>query len=187
MYSEWKDLVGKAKEGNEESKLEILSRLNPLIISSIKRYYNRIEDYEELIQEGKLCILEAIINFDPSKNVYFLGYVKLQLKYLYINKNRLRHHLSLNLEVGDESKEELVNLIPSSLEEPVTGIIRVELGKDLRNSLKTLTARQRHIVMLFYVERMSIGEIAQLLGVKYRTVVNTKTRAIEKLKNTIVK
>ncbi len=59
-----------------------------MIISSIRRYYNRIELYDDLIQEGYEIILIAIDDYDPAKGAYFLGYIKTMLKYLYLGKYR---------------------------------------------------------------------------------------------------
>ncbi|MGO1469955.1 MAG: sigma-70 family RNA polymerase sigma factor [Tissierella sp.] len=183
MYEEWKELLKKAKQGEKDIKEEILNRLRPLIISSIKRYYNRREDYEELIQEGDLCILECIENFDIEKKVYFLGYVKLQLRYLYLNKHKEKEHFSLNIMVGDEKGEEFINTIPSDDTAGPEDMIKVETHYKLQNALKRLTARQKKIVLAFYMKRKSITAISKDLGVSYRTIVNTKTKAIEKLKH----
>ena len=185
MYEEWSSLVERSKEGDVDAKEEVLNRLLPLIISSIKRYYNRREFYEELIQEGNLCILEAIESFDPGQNVYFLGYIKLQLRYLYLNKNRQKFHASLNVIIGDESQEEIINLIPSDEIGTEDNLIVEEEIEELNESLKCLTDRQRRVVILFYVNRNSITEIANSLNVSYRTVVNTKTRALEILRKNL--
>lgn len=182
MYEEWEKLLKRAKQGQKDTKEEILNRLRPLIISSIKRYYNRREDYEELIQEGDLCILECIESFNTDKKVYFLGYVKLQLRYLYLNKHKEKEHFSLNIMVGDEKGEEFINTIPS---DDITGpedMIKLETHDKLKKALKRLTARQRQVVLSFYGHKKSITAISKDLGVSYRTIVNTKTKAIEKLK-----
>lgn len=185
MYEEWKDLLRLAKEGDMDSKEEILNRLKPLIIKSIQSYYNRRELYEELIQEGNLCILEAIESFDEGKKIYFLGYAKTQLRYLYLNKNKTRHHGSLNVLVGENKSEELQNTLPSNDTTGPEGLIEEETYRELEDSLSYLTARQRQVVLLFYAKKMSITDIAKELGVSYRTIVNTKTRALEKLRERV--
>ncbi|OLS02263.1 sigma-70 family RNA polymerase sigma factor [Tissierella creatinophila] len=182
MYEEWNGLVLSAKEGDLRSKEEILERLLPLIISSIKKYYNRRDFYEELIQEGYLCILESIENFKVGKNVYFLGYAKLQLRYLYLNKNREKTHISLNTKIGEKQEDEILDTLGSTELEPLSDILDREIKQALNSYLIYLTDRQKEVVVLFYVNRLSITKIAERLGVSYRTVVNTKTRAIEILK-----
>lgn len=182
MYEEWNSLIISAKEGNRKVKEEILNRLLPLIISSIKHYYNRRDLYEELIQEGNLCILEAIETFEMDKKVYFLGYVKLQLKYLYLNKNKEKIYLSLNTKIGEKKEDEILDTLVSEELEPLEEILEERLKAKVNRSLKYLTKRQRDVVVLFYVNRLSIGAIAEKLEVSYRTIVNTKTRAIEILR-----
>lgn len=182
MYEEWNVLVLSAKDGDKEAKEEILERLLPLIISSIKRYYNRRDFYEELIQEGKLCILEAIENFEGDKNVYFLGYAKLQLRYLYLNKNKEKTHISLNTKIGEKQEDEILDTLESTDLEPLSDILDREIKRQLNSCLIHLTQRQKEVIVLFYVNRQSITKIAEGLGVTYRTIVNTKTRAIEILR-----
>ncbi|HSH35664.1 sigma-70 family RNA polymerase sigma factor, partial [Schnuerera sp.] len=57
----------------------------------------------------------------------------------------------------------------------------------LIKSLNYLTKRQKQVVLDYYINQLSIGEIADKLGVSYRTVVNTKTQGIKKLRKRIVK
>ena len=187
LYEEWNSLVLAAKEGYKEAKEEILNNLRPLIISSIQKYYNRRDFYEELIQEGDLCILEAIDNFEFDQNTYFLGYVKVQLKFLYLNKNREKVLVSLNTKIGEKKEDEILDTIESNDLEPVSSIIDREIKRMLGISLDGLAPRQRETVEMFYSEKLSISQIAQKQGVSYRTVVNTKTRAIDKLRESFDK
>lgn len=181
MYQEWITLIEDSKAGDLKAKEEVLNRLLPLIIKSIQSYYNRRQFFEELIQEGNLCILEAIESYDPGKGVYFLGHAKTQLKYLYLKKNKEKIHLSLNTKIGDE-KEEFLNTLESQDPQALDTMIKKEEIKALKASLVYLTDRQKQVTILFYLKRKSITQIAQELGISYRTVVNTKTRALEKLK-----
>lgn len=187
LYEEWNSLVLAAKEGYTEAKEEILFNLRPLIISSIQKYYNRRDFYEELIQEGELCILEAIEAFDFDQNTYFLGYVKVQLKFLYLNKNREKVHISLNTKIGEKKEDEIVDTLESGDLEAIESIIDREIKRMLGISLDNLAPRQRETIELFYSEKLSITEISEKQGVSYRTVVNTKTRAIDKLRESLGK
>ena len=173
-------LLEKAREGDKGSTEEIINRLQPLIISSIRKYYNKPNEYEDLVQDGNLKILECIRDYEPSKGVHFLGYVKTMLRYLYLDKHKHKYHLSLNEVVGD-GEVELMDLLVSDDKEPLAQILDREDKKKLLEALNTLTERQKEIVILYYFENMKIEDIAAKLEVSYRTVVNTKTRAIEKM------
>ncbi len=186
MYSELNGLLIRAKEGDRNSKEEIVNRLQGLIIKSIQRYYNKMDEYEDLIQEGNLVILEAIDDYDSSRGVYFLGYVKSLLKYAYLNKYKIRHHISLNTKLADKDCE-LIDLLESDDVVPLEKIIKFEEHTIIYDALSILTDRQRQIVVLFYMEELSIGDIAKRLNISYRTVINTKVRALEKMRKYIDK
>lgn len=177
-------LVEEAIKGNKEALEEIIDRLQPLIISSIRKYYNKGNEYEDLIQEGNLTILESLKDFDQSRGVHFLGYIKLNLKYLYLNKHKRKIHLSLNEPVGD-GEVEAIDLLESKDKDAIDILLEDERSLELNMALERLTERQKEVVLLFYMENMSMEEIGKKLGISYRTVVNLKTKALENLRKDI--
>ena len=48
--------------------------------------------------------------------------------------------------------------------------------------MSTLTEIEKSVIVDFYYNKLSLYEIADKRGIKYRTAVNNKTRAINKLK-----
>ena len=185
MYKEIEVLLEASRKGDMNSKEKLLLKLNPLIIASIRRYYNRRDLYDDLIQEGYEIILVAIEEYEENRGTQFLGYVKLQLKYHYLNKHREKTYASLNEPLGD-GEIELIDLIEAD-----TNILEEYIAKEeseyLMKKLNTLTKRQKQILIEFYINGYSIGEIAEKLKISYRTVANTKTSGINKLKKTMVK
>ena len=181
MYKELNELLQRAKKGDKEASGEILDRLQGLIFNSIQSYYNMKKEYEDLVQEGNLVVLDAIKSYDEAKGVYFLGYVKTMLKYYYLNKHRRKIHLSLNMEAG-EDQDELVDLLESGELSTLDRLIEFEEISRLRDALGQLTDRQREVIIAHYFEGLSINDISKRLGITYRTIVNTKTRALEILR-----
>lgn len=186
VYSEIVQLLEMSKDGNMEAKEKLLYKLRPLILASIKRYYNKPNEYEDLIQEGYEIILEAIEEYEPNKGAHFLGYTKLQLKYHYLNKHREKQVYSLNEPIGD-GEIEVLDTIEGEELNPLDSAIGKENQEMLKNQLNSLSKRQRQIIIEYYINNLSIGEIADKLGISYRSVVNTKTNGINKLRKTIVK
>ena len=186
MYKEIDDLMNLGKDGDINSKELLLSKLKPLIISSINKYYPNSKDFEDLIQDGNMVILECIDEFKPSKGVYFLGYVKTMLKYTYLHKHRIKKTISLNAPIGNDVEGELLDLLVSDEAEAIENMVQDELNKTVKDSLKVLAPRQKQIIELFFIKGLTIGEIATELNISYRTVVNAKTRALEILKNQLI-
>ena len=185
MYKLIDELLERSKEGDKASKEELLNKLRPLIISSINKYYPNARDYEDLIQDGYIVILQCIEDFDPAKGVYFLGFVKTMLKYNYLQNHKIKRTISLNVPVGEDNESEMVDLLESKDLGPVEILLISDENKILKDSLRILGPRQRQVIWLFYVEGLSIGEIAKGLNISYRTVVNSKTKALKRLKKEI--
>lgn len=179
-------MVEAANGGDIRARDTIVERLQPLVISSIRKYYFQDDEFYDLIQDGSIKILECIENYDPSRGVYFLGYVKAMLRYLYLDMHKVkRPSISLNEKDGGSNIEK-IDLLESQEEATVDFIIYSEEIDELYRALENLTNRQREIVYLFYHEKMPIGDIAAKLEVSYRTVVNTKTVALKKLKTLLL-
>lgn len=174
------EMVKKAKTGDEKALGEIVESLQPLLISSIRRYYNKPKEYDDLMQDGNLKIIESINDYDLDKGVHFLGYIKMNIKFLYLDKHKQKIHQSLNEQLGDGERE-MMDLLVGEEIDFLEDIIMGEDREILKKALSQLTPKQRQIIELYYGRNMSIGDIGEKLDIAYRTVVNTKTRALEKM------
>lgn len=183
MYSKIEELYEKSLIGDMGAKEELLLRLRPVIISSIKSYYNRYNQYDDLIQEGYEVILRCMKDYDPGKGAYLLGYIKLTLKFHYLNKHKATEStISLNQELFTDDGIELIDTIADDSLSQEEGTIRKEKLNELYTSLLQLTDRQRDIVTQYYIEEKPLRTIADKYGISYRTVVNTRITALNKLK-----
>lgn len=174
------DLIDAALANDKDSIKELIDCLEPLIISSIRKYHYRQKDFDDLLQEGRLEILNCLKTYDRSKGVHFLGYAKTCLRYLYLNMNGEKKVLSLDYET--EGEDPFISFLASeeNLEEDF--VLREEI-RALRGAMEKLSAIERESIILFYLKGYSIGEIAEAKGLAYRTVVNNKTRGLKKLKS----
>ena len=67
-------LIILAKEGSNEAKEKLISENLPLIKSIVRRYKNKLIDYEDLLQLGTLGLIKAINNFNTDYGVKFSTY-----------------------------------------------------------------------------------------------------------------
>lgn len=185
MYNEFNNVVNKARKGDLESVADILDRLRPLLIAQIKRYYNKRSDYEDLISQGNLVILESLKSFDESRGVKFLGYVKCQLMYSYLDKHKEKVHVSLNTPISDEGAGEMIDLLISDYDGPLDLFLDLEKNIELYEAVNSLSNRQKQIITMFYIKGMTIPQISEELGIAYRTVVNIKATALKNMKKAL--
>ena len=177
MYQRVNELF---ENSNIEEMLEILK---PLILSSIKRYYNDYNNYDDLIQEGNLLIISIYREKKLESGKHFLGYVKNALRFHYLDKHKTRRELmSLNQSIKNSEGLELGDTLEDSGPTQEELILKDEKSSELIYALDKLTDNQKNIVLLFYIEKLPIKDIADRLNIKYRTVVNTKTLALKKLR-----
>lgn len=166
--------------GDDNAKYELVERFYPLIISSIKKYYNSYFEFEDLVEDGKVIVLECIRDFDKGKNVHFSGFVKTRLKFFYLNKlNSKKEMLSLNQK--NEEDTELIDLLESevNLEEEV---INRDFSNQIQELFKSLSLKERETIIEFYYLGLDINEISKVHNISYRTVLELKRRAHKKLK-----
>lgn len=187
MEYQMKDLVNRCKNEDRKAKGEIIERLMPLIISSIKKYYFGAEEFSDLVQEGCLKILKEIERFDEEKGVPFLGYIKLQLKFFYMEKRKkVRKEVSLNnqIDTGDD-RLSFIDLLVDESANVEESLVKEENYYILTQALKTLTNQQMEIIKLYYSNHLNMRQIAAFLGVHYQTVVKRKERALRRMRQAV--
>lgn len=172
------DLIAARYAKEKKISEEELMNLKPLVISSIKRYYPATQDMEDLIQEGFLEILEAMLSFDASRKCHFLAYVKLRLKYLYLNKYKKEKTLSLDYEKDGMSFSEII----ASNEDIEGDVMREEDFKRLKNLYSKLSPIEKNIIYMHYEKGISYKDIAEILRMSYDRVLYIKRKAFDKLK-----
>lgn len=186
MYEVINDLYERARSGDEDAKVVLVSKLNPLVKSSIKKYCPLWDYYEDLYQDGVLIILECLNIHEKEKGTY-LNFVKNYLRFYYLNtfKYLLKDEKGKVYFENSDEESDLISFLEDdfNLEE---SILNLELSLEIRLALNRLTKRQRQVVILFYYYEFSLEKIGNILGISKWTVINTKRRAMEILKGELV-
>lgn len=182
--NEIEGLVKSAKKNNREAQGELVLRLRPLIISSIKKYYYGSLDFEDLLQEGNLKILDSLKSFEEERGVHFLGYIKLQIKYHYLELSRIKTE-ALTLNNLTKEGSEMIDILVDESQDTEAMIINNEAFEGLKKALGNLTPKQIQIIDYVYLKGYKMTKVSKLLGLHYQTIVALKNRAIKNLKNNI--
>ena len=73
-YEDNRQLLIKAKNGEEEAMNRLIEINLPLVVSISKKFLNRGYEYEDIFQIGSIGLVKAIKNFDMSYEVKFSTY-----------------------------------------------------------------------------------------------------------------
>jgi RNA polymerase sporulation-specific sigma factor len=163
----------------------LLKRLNPVIFKNIYTYWSPSDPLtQDLQQEGYMIILQSLKDFDTDRKVHFLQYVKIRLYYFYKDyfKKSIKND-ALSMDHLYETGRELI----SDCRDQLTSIILKEEEDSLHKCIDELSEKEQMIISLFYFRRLSIQEIADKLGIKYRAVINIKSNAVRKLRRIMSK
>ncbi len=177
-YQSFNKNLSLARLGDGSAKVDLINMLEPLIISSIKKYCPLPKEYEDLHSDCVLVILWCLENFDGKRS--FLKYVKSYLKYYLLDTFKYLKNEPQRDSVNDLG-EDLLNYIEDdfNLEE---SLIKKTDEHILNKAINSLAKRQREIIILYYYKDMSLKNISQKLNISKWTVVAAKKQAFDKLK-----
>lgn len=176
----YNELCFKAKNGDENSTVEILNKFNPLLISLAKKF--PYDDFNDMLQDGREVLILAIKEFDEKKGREFIAYASMQLKFHFLGMYRKRKpSLSLNAKANDDD-DEIIDLLESDGLSPEEEFFKCVSIKNLKDALNSLTEKQKRIISLYFFRGKSLVEIANEIGIGYQSAVKLKNRAIERLR-----
>ncbi len=174
--------VLKSKVGNKDAKETLFLNFLPLI----KKYAGKVLDYkEDFAQNFAVNFLDAVNAFSFKRRIPFAGYIKniiranftsLIRKY---NKFRDKHAFC-----SAETWEVIENTTPAEVKSTES---REENKEIIVELLQRLTIREQEVLVYLYILDAAPKDIAVYLDISYKTVLNTKLRAIEKIRKEVRK
>jgi RNA polymerase primary sigma factor len=90
---EEKELIIKAKEGDEEAFKKIIIANQKLVVKEALKYYFKEDNFLDLVNEGNKGLIEALKRFDPARENRFYTYA------LWWVRSEIRRYLSKNQKI----------------------------------------------------------------------------------------
>ena len=186
------DLILKAQKGDELAKNILIGNYEPLIISIInkKNFYIEGEEFQDLVQEGRLALFNAVKNYDPNRNAKFSTYAKTLIENHLINvikSSQNSKNMALNSALGlnNQGEVELEELpLPvkptRSIEEDYIG---EQNAKELIDSIIQNLSPLENQILQYKLQDYTYTEIAKKLNLDSKKVDN----ALNRIKNKITR
>jgi len=176
-------LVQEAQAGDLQAAAHLLAQYFPLIRQKVL-YYGRLADYQDLMQQGRLIFLEIVKEYDRGRGVPFGAYLKEKFAW------RLFHYIRDVM--GFRGKEDLFSDVPANTIQHIMMTHAVFEPDEadwetLEKAVKTLTAKQRLVLSLFYWDELPVREIAKKLHETPQGVRQLKTRAEKHLRQAMMR
>lgn len=166
--------VLKAKAGSKSAKETLFLQFLPLI----KKYAGKVLDYkEDYIQNFAVNFLDAINAFSFKRKIPFAGFIKSKIRANFSSLIRKYGKFKdYHAFCSDEAWKNIENTV--AVDEKNS----IENKELIISLLQKLTLREQEVLIYLYVLDKSTKEIADYLNLTQKTVLNTKLRAICKLK-----
>ena len=166
------NLVVKAKLGDNDAMAELIENLEPLIITSCRRYFGYID--EDLMQQGRLRCIILVRSFDLLREIRFLGYMKTLLGCYFWDLKK--EHIKLV-----ENEMPMTN----DSEDYINGRSFLDLAYadvEIYDLLLVLTKKERYIILKNVVGQEMLANVARDMGISYSYAKDLKNRALLKLR-----
>lgn len=171
----------------DEAILKALEGTEPYIRSVLCGKFKREGYYEDIFQECRLAVIDALRTYNPCKKASFLTYCRLPIKHKicdFIARNvykvstyRQKKYGKVSFESYDYAEKDL----------PGVGFENSTVLKaDLVSLLNRLEKRDRDIVVKFYIYGQSIKGIAESLGLPEALVERRKSLALKQLRDCLL-
>lgn len=182
------ELLDYINDGNEEALEIIYKKYEPFIDSKARRYLkindNLGLDLNDLLQEGRLALNEAIKSFNPSLDTTFYTYattcIERKMISSLIGANRLKHKIlneSISFEQeGEDNSYSLENVIVNEDNDPLNVVILNEREKIFLSKLKEELTEFEYQVFELKYHNFNYKEISEILEKDPKAIDNAIQR-----------
>ncbi len=177
------DLIIKIKQGDNEAFNLLVKNNLTMILNFVYRFVYDVNLAEDITQETFIKIWKNIKKFDESKNLKtWMFTIAKNTAIDFIRKKKIIPFSSFeNNETNDtfidQIQDEKINLIEE--------IIKDDQSSQLSKYITQLNTNQQLVIYLYYYEKMSFREIAELLNISINTIKSQHLRAIASLRQRV--
>lgn len=169
----------------DKEKLEMLiKKLEPLIYSMYKKYGYAEDSVYDAYQSSIVIMLEAVEDYDESRQLPFLLHFKNQLFYHYMDK--VKESKKRSDAVMHQDYDAIDNIASENELSFESVLINKELRKALIGAVNNLTANHMWIIRDYYVKGKKLKDIAKEKDMHQQSLVKLKRRALDRLREDII-
>ena len=186
------ELINQIRENDPQALNEIIERYKSLIEIRVSNYFINGAEKDDLMQEGRIGLFKAIMNYDSSKDASFNTFANLCIERQLINavknSNRQKHmplnnYVSLNGSDDDSSNENIDTVLNNSVEDPLDTITKKEYMNEINDTLdKNLSDFEKDVLDLL-LKGYKYDEIAKKLDSNSKAIDN----AIQRIRKKTIK
>lgn len=166
------EVIYRIRENDDLALNEMFLKYEPIVISIAKKYFSFVRkfgmEFEDLLQEGRLAVNNAINTFDATSNTLFYTYVSICIErsMMTISRNLSRKK---RFSVVNNIDSEALILLPDISYEPSSYIFD-KFNKDQFVCYKNMFEIEDSCIFELKYNGFSYKEISELLDISLRYV-----------------
>ena len=186
------ELINQIRNNDPQALNEIIERYKSLIEIRVSNYFINGAERDDLMQEGRIGLFNAIMNYDADKDSSFKTFANLCIERQLINavknSNRQKHmplnnYVSLNGSDDNSSNESIDTVLNNSVEDPLDTITKKEYMNEINDTLdKNLSDFEKNVLDLL-LKGYKYEEIAKKLDSNSKAIDN----AIQRIRKKTIK
>lgn len=191
-------LAKRAADGDGRALNKLVSNNMGFVINVAKEYQNNGVDLDDLVSEGSIALMNAILKWDPEKTESLVGYAVYDIRKA-MEQTILKQGYVIRIPEGEERNIKSMDapLRPGhtrSLGETMPQKLVPEAGQEVDNgdmadvitdTLDCLSERERQVVTLFYgigCPHLTMAEIGEEMNLKRERVRQIRKKAERRMR-----
>lgn len=189
-------LVIDAQNGDQDAMEKLLRKLMPFRYAIARKYSNKGVDFDDIAQQIDLKLIEAVYDYEESKDPSALRHLTSRVKngiwnfyrkeMNYFNKDKKTISLDeVRFKGEDESNEIVFNIHSRLIDSRAFNEDEILDRITMEEELDKLTPHQREVMLMCFVDDMTQYDIAESLQINQSNVSRAKKRGIQTIKEGI--
>jgi RNA polymerase sigma-70 factor (ECF subfamily) len=187
-------LLARAQAGDRSACQELLARhrerLCKMVTVRLDRRLAARVDPSDVVQEALLDAAGRLSEYLRGRPLPFYPWlrqlawerlVKVSQRHLRARKRSAAREVAAPWPLADESAAQLARLLIAPGTSPSNHLVREELRGRVRTALAGLADTDREVLLMRYLEQLSVKDIAAVLGITEGAVKMRHTRALQRL------
>jgi RNA polymerase sigma-70 factor (ECF subfamily) len=189
-------LLDLASAGDQEATRTLLERhrdrLRRMVGVRLDRRLAPRLDASDIVQEALAEAATKLVQYARQRPVAFYPWLR-QIAWQHLVMNYRHHALAQrrsiareippdDVQLSDSSRMELADRLLSPQASPSTAMMRDELKRRVLQALDALSTHDREVLVLHYLEQLTMREVADVIGISETAAHNRHTRALLRLR-----
>ncbi len=178
------ELLSRIRRGEDGAIDALILRYMSYVKSLSRSYFLVGGDFEDIIQEGMIGVVNAISQFDATRHTSFRTFAASCIRnriYSAIRNSQRGKNLPLNNYISFENAFSADALFAPTVPDPAEGVISEETYSELKEAVSKLLSSFEKKVFELYLEGLSYAEISGKLSKPEKSIDNAVQRIRKKL------